>query len=135
MLRDHLLTVFAGSTVDRPWCPHRRVDSPPGSPPEPGRDSEDPKTLAAIAQELEARGVRTPVGRDRWALAQVSRPLTLARRFFSRVGPAVAKAYKVIEFSESFIASQELPADVPDHSSNVHPIAVSAVPCDETFVV
>jgi hypothetical protein len=30
-------------------------------------------TLAAIAQELEARGVRTPAGRDRWAPAQVSR--------------------------------------------------------------
>jgi DNA invertase Pin-like site-specific DNA recombinase len=32
-------------------------------------------TLAAIAQELEARGVRTPAGRDRWAPAQVSRLL------------------------------------------------------------
>jgi DNA invertase Pin-like site-specific DNA recombinase len=33
-------------------------------------------TLAAIAQELEARGVRTPAGRDPWAPAQVSRLLT-----------------------------------------------------------
>jgi hypothetical protein len=32
-------------------------------------------TLAAIAQELEARGVRTPAGRDRWAPAQGSRLL------------------------------------------------------------
>jgi hypothetical protein len=32
-------------------------------------------TLKAIAQELEARGVRTPAGRDRWAPAQVSRLL------------------------------------------------------------
>jgi hypothetical protein len=32
-------------------------------------------TLVAIAQELEARGVRTPAGRDRWAPAQVSRLL------------------------------------------------------------
>jgi DNA invertase Pin-like site-specific DNA recombinase len=32
-------------------------------------------TLAAFAQELEARGVRTPAGRDRWAPAQVSRLL------------------------------------------------------------
>jgi DNA invertase Pin-like site-specific DNA recombinase len=32
-------------------------------------------TLAAIAQELEARGVRTPAGRDRWAPTQVSRLL------------------------------------------------------------
>jgi hypothetical protein len=32
-------------------------------------------TLAAIAQELETRGVRTPAGRDRWAPAQVSRLL------------------------------------------------------------
>jgi hypothetical protein len=32
-------------------------------------------TLAAIAQELEARGVRTPAGRDRWAAAQASRLL------------------------------------------------------------
>jgi DNA invertase Pin-like site-specific DNA recombinase len=29
-------------------------------------------TLAAIAQELEARGVRTPAGRDRWAPAQLT---------------------------------------------------------------
>jgi len=28
--------------------------------------------LAAIALELEARGVRTPAGRDRWAPAQVA---------------------------------------------------------------
>ena len=34
-------------------------------------------TLAAIAQELEARGVRTPAGRDRWAPAQVSRLLAV----------------------------------------------------------
>ena len=33
-------------------------------------------TLPAIAAELEARGVRTPTGRDRWAPAQVSRLLT-----------------------------------------------------------
>ena len=33
------------------------------------------KTLAAIAQELEARGVRTPAGRSTWAPAQVSRLL------------------------------------------------------------
>jgi hypothetical protein len=33
-------------------------------------------TLAAIARELELRGVRTPAGRDRWAPAQVSRLLT-----------------------------------------------------------
>jgi len=32
-------------------------------------------TLAAIAQELEARGVRTPAGRDRWSLMQISRML------------------------------------------------------------
>jgi cyanate lyase len=32
-------------------------------------------TLKAIAQELDARGVRTPAGRDRWAPAQVSRLL------------------------------------------------------------
>jgi hypothetical protein len=32
-------------------------------------------TLKAIALELEARGVRTPAGRDRWAPAQVSRLL------------------------------------------------------------
>jgi DNA invertase Pin-like site-specific DNA recombinase len=32
-------------------------------------------TLAAIAQELEARGVRTPAGRDRWSPMQVSRRL------------------------------------------------------------
>jgi hypothetical protein len=32
-------------------------------------------TPAAIAHELEARGVRTPTGRDRWAPAQVSRLL------------------------------------------------------------
>jgi DNA invertase Pin-like site-specific DNA recombinase len=32
-------------------------------------------TLAAIAQELEARGVRTPAGRDRWDAKQVSRLL------------------------------------------------------------
>jgi DNA invertase Pin-like site-specific DNA recombinase len=32
-------------------------------------------TLAAIAQELEARGVRTPAGRNHWAPAQVSRLL------------------------------------------------------------
>jgi hypothetical protein len=32
-------------------------------------------TLAAIAQELGARGARTPAGRDRWAPAQVSRLL------------------------------------------------------------
>jgi DNA invertase Pin-like site-specific DNA recombinase len=32
-------------------------------------------TLAAIAQELEARGVRTPAGRSTWAPAQVSRLL------------------------------------------------------------
>jgi hypothetical protein len=32
-------------------------------------------TLAAIAQELEARGERTPAGRDRWAPAQVARML------------------------------------------------------------
>jgi DNA invertase Pin-like site-specific DNA recombinase len=32
-------------------------------------------TLAAIAQELEARGVRTPAGRDRWSPMQVSRLL------------------------------------------------------------
>jgi len=32
-------------------------------------------TLAAIAQELEARGVGTPAGRDRWAPAQVFRLL------------------------------------------------------------
>jgi hypothetical protein len=30
-------------------------------------------TLKAIAQELEARGVRTPAGRSTWAPAQVSR--------------------------------------------------------------
>jgi hypothetical protein len=30
-------------------------------------------TLAAIAQELEARGVRTPAGRDHWDAKQVSR--------------------------------------------------------------
>src|ERR1700716_3927002 len=36
-------------------------------------------TLAAIAQELEARGVRTPAGRDRWAPAQVSRLLAAKR--------------------------------------------------------
>jgi hypothetical protein len=30
-------------------------------------------TLAAIAQGFEARGVRLPAGRDRWAPAQVSR--------------------------------------------------------------
>jgi hypothetical protein len=30
---------------------------------------------AAIAQELEARGVRTPAGRDRWDAKQVSRLL------------------------------------------------------------
>jgi hypothetical protein len=35
-------------------------------------------TLAAIARELEARGVRTPAGRDRWAPAQVSRLLVVA---------------------------------------------------------
>ena len=29
-------------------------------------------TLAAIAQELEARGVRTPAGHGRWAPAQVA---------------------------------------------------------------
>jgi DNA invertase Pin-like site-specific DNA recombinase len=29
-------------------------------------------TLAAIAQELEARGVRTPAGRDRWAPGQAA---------------------------------------------------------------
>jgi hypothetical protein len=33
-------------------------------------------TLAAIAQELEARGVRTPAGRDRWGPALVARLLT-----------------------------------------------------------
>jgi DNA invertase Pin-like site-specific DNA recombinase len=32
-------------------------------------------TLAAIGQELKARGVRTPAGRDRWAPALVSRLL------------------------------------------------------------
>jgi hypothetical protein len=32
-------------------------------------------TLAPIAQELEARGVRTPAGRDRWDAKQVSRLL------------------------------------------------------------
>ena len=32
-------------------------------------------TLKAIAQELEARGVRTPAGRDRWDAKQVSRLL------------------------------------------------------------
>jgi len=32
-------------------------------------------TLAAIAAELEARGVRTPAGRSSWAPAQVSRLL------------------------------------------------------------
>jgi hypothetical protein len=32
-------------------------------------------TLAAIAQELEARGVRTPAGRDHWDAKQVSRLL------------------------------------------------------------
>jgi DNA invertase Pin-like site-specific DNA recombinase len=32
-------------------------------------------TLAAIAEELEARGVRTPAGRSTWAPAQVSRLL------------------------------------------------------------
>ena len=32
-------------------------------------------TLAAIAQELEGRGVRTPADRDRWAPVQVSRLL------------------------------------------------------------
>jgi hypothetical protein len=35
----------------------------------------DKTTLAAFAQELEARGVRTPAGRDSWAPAQVSRLL------------------------------------------------------------
>ena len=34
-------------------------------------------TLAAIARELEARGVRTPAGRDRCAPVQVSRLLAL----------------------------------------------------------
>jgi hypothetical protein len=33
------------------------------------------KTLAAIAAELQARGVRTPAGRSTWAPAQVSRRL------------------------------------------------------------
>jgi predicted transcriptional regulator len=33
------------------------------------------RTLKAIAQELEARGVRTPAGRDRWDAKQVSRLL------------------------------------------------------------
>jgi len=32
-------------------------------------------TLKAIAQEFEARGVRTPAGRDRWDAKQVSRLL------------------------------------------------------------
>jgi hypothetical protein len=32
-------------------------------------------TLKAIAQELEARGVRTPAGRDHWDAKQVSRLL------------------------------------------------------------
>jgi hypothetical protein len=32
-------------------------------------------TLKAVAQELEARGVRTPAGRDRWDAKQVSRLL------------------------------------------------------------
>jgi hypothetical protein len=31
--------------------------------------------LKAIAQELEARGIRTPAGRDRWDAKQVSRLL------------------------------------------------------------
>jgi len=31
--------------------------------------------LTGVAQELEARGVRTPAGRDRWAPPQVSRLL------------------------------------------------------------
>jgi hypothetical protein len=34
-------------------------------------------TLAAIARELEARGVRTPAGRSTWAPAQVSRLLAV----------------------------------------------------------
>ena len=32
-------------------------------------------TLVAIARELEARGVHTPAGRDRWSPMQVSRLL------------------------------------------------------------
>ena len=35
----------------------------------------DKTRLTEFAQELEARGVRTPAGRDRWAPAQVSRLL------------------------------------------------------------
>jgi hypothetical protein len=34
-------------------------------------------TLKAIAQELEARGVRTPARRDRWDAKQVSRLLAV----------------------------------------------------------
>jgi DNA invertase Pin-like site-specific DNA recombinase len=38
-------------------------------------------TLKAIAQQLEARGVRTPAGRDRWDAKQVSRLLAAQSPF------------------------------------------------------
>src|SRR5260370_32248725 len=53
----------------------------------------------------------------------------------SRVAPAVAKAHKVIDFGESFIALEELFAYALDNSSNVYPIPVFAAPSDEAFVV
>jgi hypothetical protein len=40
-----------------------------------GQPGPNKPTLAATAQELEARGVRTPAGRDRWNAKQVSRML------------------------------------------------------------
>ena len=72
---------------------------------------------------------------DRWAPAQVSRLPALARRFFSRVGPAVAEAHGILDFSESFIALDELFAYPSDNCSNVNPMTVFAAPSHEALVV
>jgi len=46
-------------------------------------------TLAAIAQELEAHGVRTPAGRDRWSPMQVSR--RMAASVFHKFGKSFSQ--------------------------------------------
>jgi DNA invertase Pin-like site-specific DNA recombinase len=57
-------------------------------------------TLAAIAQELEARGVRTPAGRDRWAPAQVAGRSTwqpcMVSRFAGRLGTVGSRFFPQI---------------------------------------
>jgi hypothetical protein len=62
-------------------------------------DSEAPGIAsdeAAIAQKLEARGVRTPAGRDRWDAKQVSRLLTVSSGLGGDSAPQALTSYATI---------------------------------------